>query len=93
MAAITFGDLAGADEAIEELAEIRDYLADPGRFAAMGALVPRGVLLDGSPGGWEDSPGEGARRGGVRRSRARIRGSLHTPRRGRRRSSRPTAPC
>ncbi len=42
---LTFADLAGADEAVEELAEIRDYLADPSRFAAMGAAVPKGVLL------------------------------------------------
>ncbi len=47
---LTFADLAGADEAVEELAEIRDYLADPTRFAAMGAAVPKGVLLSGPPG-------------------------------------------
>ena len=47
---LTFADLAGADEAVEELAEIRDYLADPSRFAAMGAAVPKGVLLSGPPG-------------------------------------------
>ena len=46
----TFADLAGADEAVEELAEICDYLADPGRFAHMGAGVPKGVLLSGPPG-------------------------------------------
>ena len=47
---LTFADLAGADEAVEEMAEIRDYLADPSRFAAMGAAVPKGVLLSGPPG-------------------------------------------
>ncbi len=47
---LTFADLAGADEAVEELAEIRDYLADPSRFAAMGAAAPKGVLLSGPPG-------------------------------------------
>jgi cell division protease FtsH len=47
---ITFADLAGADEAVEELAEIRDYLAEPSRFAHMGAAVPKGVLLSGPPG-------------------------------------------
>ena len=47
---ITFADLAGADEAVEELAEIRDYLVDPARFTSMGAAVPKGVLLAGPPG-------------------------------------------
>ena len=47
---LTFADVAGSPEAVEELAEIRDYLTDPGRFAAMGAAVPRGALLAGPPG-------------------------------------------
>ena len=47
---ITFGDVAGLDEAIEELVEIRDYLSEPERFLAMGAAVPRGILLTGPPG-------------------------------------------
>ncbi|HET9051476.1 MAG TPA: ATP-dependent zinc metalloprotease FtsH [Candidatus Dormibacteraeota bacterium] len=47
---ITFGDVAGVDEAVEELAEIRDYLSNPGRFLAMGARVPSGMLLVGPPG-------------------------------------------
>ncbi|MDQ6782553.1 MAG: ATP-dependent zinc metalloprotease FtsH [Actinomycetota bacterium] len=47
---VTFADVAGADEAIAELAEVCDYLADPSRFAAMGALPPKGVLLMGPPG-------------------------------------------
>ena len=47
---ITFHDVAGLDEAIEELAEIRDYLVAPDRFLAMGASVPRGILLTGPPG-------------------------------------------
>ncbi len=47
---ITFDDVAGQDEAIEELAEIRDYLSAPERFLAMGAAVPKGILLVGSPG-------------------------------------------
>jgi cell division protease FtsH len=46
----TFADLAGADEAVEELREIRDFLADPARFTGMGASVPKGVLLSGPPG-------------------------------------------
>ncbi len=47
---LTFAEVAGADEAVEELREIADYLSSPDRFAAMGALVPRGVLLSGPPG-------------------------------------------
>jgi len=47
---LTFADVAGADEAVEELAEIVDYLAAPDRYAAMGAAVPKGVLLSGPPG-------------------------------------------
>jgi cell division protease FtsH len=47
---ITFADVAGQEEATEELAEIRDYLSAPERFLAMGAAVPKGILLVGSPG-------------------------------------------
>lgn len=47
---ITFKDIAGVDEAIEELTEIRDYLEAPARFLAMGARVPSGILLVGPPG-------------------------------------------
>jgi cell division protease FtsH len=47
---VTFADVAGCDEAIEELAEIRDFLAEPERFQAMGARIPKGVLLFGPPG-------------------------------------------
>ena len=46
----TFKDVSGADEAIEELEEIRDFLANPGKFQALGAKIPRGVLLVGPPG-------------------------------------------
>jgi cell division protease FtsH len=46
----TFADVAGQDHAITELKEIRDFLADPGRFAALGAQVPKGILLFGPPG-------------------------------------------
>jgi cell division protease FtsH len=47
---VTFADIAGADEAVEELRELRDFLADPERFRALGARVPKGVLLYGPPG-------------------------------------------
>jgi cell division protease FtsH len=47
---VTFADVAGCDEAIEDLAEIRDFLEDPARFHALGATIPRGVLLYGPPG-------------------------------------------
>ena len=46
----TFEDVAGADEAVAELTEIRDFLADPDRFAKIGARIPKGVLLFGPPG-------------------------------------------
>jgi cell division protease FtsH len=46
----TFADVAGADEAVAELVEVRDYLAEPDRFAALGARTPRGILLSGPPG-------------------------------------------
>jgi cell division protease FtsH len=47
---ITFDDVAGAGEAVAELKEIRDYLADPSRYLAVGAAAPKGVLLVGPPG-------------------------------------------
>jgi len=47
---VTFADVAGSDEAVEELKEIRDFLEDPLRFQAMGAKIPKGVLLFGPPG-------------------------------------------
>ena len=47
---VTFADVAGADEAIEELHEIKDFLKDPARFQAVGARIPKGVLLYGPPG-------------------------------------------
>ncbi len=46
----TFADVAGQEAAVTELKEIRDYLADPDRFAALGAAVPKGILLFGPPG-------------------------------------------
>ncbi|HUB72971.1 MAG TPA: ATP-dependent zinc metalloprotease FtsH [Solirubrobacteraceae bacterium] len=47
---ITFSDVAGAGEAVAELREIRDYLADPSKYLAVGAAAPKGVLLVGPPG-------------------------------------------
>src|ERR671915_387958 len=46
----TFSDVAGADEAIEELQEIKDFLQNPAKFQAIGAKIPKGVLLYGPPG-------------------------------------------
>jgi cell division protease FtsH len=47
---VTFSDVAGAGEAVAELREIRDYLADPSKYLAVGAAAPKGVLLVGPPG-------------------------------------------
>lgn len=47
---VTFADVAGADEAVEELHEIKDFLQDASRFQAVGARIPKGVLLYGPPG-------------------------------------------
>ncbi|WP_072803015.1 ATP-dependent zinc metalloprotease FtsH [Rhodococcoides yunnanense] len=46
----TFQDVAGADEAVEELYEIKDFLQNPARYQSLGAKIPRGVLLYGPPG-------------------------------------------
>lgn len=64
---ITFKEVAALDEAIEELSEVRDYLASPERFLALGAAVPKGILLTGPP-GWERPSGPGGGR--------RIRGAI-----------------
>jgi cell division protease FtsH len=50
MPQVTFADVAGADEAVEELHEIKDFLQDASRFQAVGARIPKGVLLYGPPG-------------------------------------------
>ncbi|QDZ15145.1 ATP-dependent zinc metalloprotease FtsH [Humibacter ginsenosidimutans] len=47
---VTFDDVAGSDEAIEELQEIKDFLKEPAKFQAVGARIPKGVLLYGPPG-------------------------------------------
>jgi cell division protease FtsH len=46
----TFKDVAGADEAVEELEEIKEFLENPAKFQAIGAKIPKGVLLYGPPG-------------------------------------------
>src|SRR5690349_4726569 len=46
----TFADVAGCDEAIEELGEIKEFLQEPAKFQAVGAKIPKGVLLYGRPG-------------------------------------------
>lgn len=46
----TFADVAGADEAVEELHEIKDFLQNPAKYQALGAKIPKGVLLFGPPG-------------------------------------------
>jgi cell division protease FtsH len=47
---VTFADVAGVEEAVEELQEIKDFLQHPAKFQAMGAKIPKGVLLYGPPG-------------------------------------------
>ncbi len=47
---VTFKDVAGADEAVEELHEIKEFLENPKKFQALGARIPKGVLLYGPPG-------------------------------------------
>jgi cell division protease FtsH len=47
---VTFKDVAGVDEAVEELREIEEFLENPNKFKAMGAKIPKGVLLYGPPG-------------------------------------------
>ena len=47
---VTFAEVAGLDEAVEEMRELKEYLLDPGRFSRLGASLPRGVLLVGPPG-------------------------------------------
>jgi cell division protease FtsH len=47
---VTFADVAGIEEAEQELAEVVDFLRDPAKYTKLGARIPRGVLLSGSPG-------------------------------------------
>ncbi|WP_430592041.1 ATP-dependent zinc metalloprotease FtsH [Humidisolicoccus flavus] len=50
MPQVKFADVAGAEEAVEELEEIKEFLSDPAKFQAVGARIPKGVLLYGPPG-------------------------------------------
>src|SRR3954447_19931325 len=50
MPQVTFADVAGVDAAVEELHEIKEFLQEPGKFQAVGAKIPKGVLLYGPPG-------------------------------------------
>jgi cell division protease FtsH len=50
MPKVTFKDVAGVDEAVEELTEVKDFLENPAKFQAVGAKIPKGVLLYGPPG-------------------------------------------
>jgi cell division protease FtsH len=50
MPKVTFEDVAGVDEAVEELMELKEFLENPARFQALGAKIPKGVLLYGPPG-------------------------------------------
>ena len=47
---VRFADVAGVDEAVEEMQEIKDFLANPAKYQSMGAKIPRGCLLVGPPG-------------------------------------------
>ena len=47
---VTFADVAGVDEAVEEMKEVKDFLANPAKYQSMGAKIPRGCLLVGPPG-------------------------------------------
>jgi cell division protease FtsH len=57
MNVVTFADVAGVDEAKDEVAEIVDFLREPQRFASIGGRIPKGVLLVGPSGNRQDAAG------------------------------------
>ena len=59
---VTFEDVAGVDEAKEDLQEIVEFLRDPQKFQRLGGRIPRGVLLVGPPGHRQDAAGPRHRR-------------------------------
>ena len=59
---VTFADVAGCDEAKEEVAELVEFLRDPGKFQKLGGKIPRGVLMVGPPGHRQDAARHGDRR-------------------------------
>jgi len=62
---VKFPDVAGCDQAKEELVEVVDFLKNTSRYAELGAKIPKGALLVGPPGHWKDAACEGCRgRGG-----------------------------
>ena len=63
---ISFRDVAGVDEAVEELHEIKEFLENPKKFQALGARIPTGVLLYGPPGHRQDAARARRRRRGGR---------------------------
>ena len=83
---ITFEDVAGIDEAVEELQEIVEFLKTPEKYRRLGGRIPKGVLLVGPPGHRQDAPRAGDRRRGGRAVllalRLRVRRDVRRRRRG-----------
>ena len=86
---ITFQDVAGVDEAKDEVKEIVDFLREPGRYSALGGRIPKGVLLVGPPGHGQDAarPLDRGRSGRAVPVRQRVRLRRDVRRRRRRRAS------
>ncbi len=82
---ITFRDVAGVDEAVEELHEIKEFLENPKKFQALGARIPKGVLLYGPPGTGKTAAGARRRGRGRRALLLDLRLGLRRDVRGRRR--------